>query len=195
MSVILPTEGDLTIGKVHDPVIGDRDSMRIAGQIFKNRFWLLEKRAGLMPARKARRRIYSLLGSAKLNGIDPEAYMTETAAPHRCRCRVSRADACRRRRSFRWPIEPHQCVTEQKSQNRGKNPGAKLRGFGTGIKSNRQNRSEIPRMRDSRRETARAASRDPGRWWSFFSRYRWLCCECEFPLQRLPRRWNRLPSR
>ena len=38
MRVILPPECDLAVGEVHDPVIGDRHAMRIAGQIMKDVF-------------------------------------------------------------------------------------------------------------------------------------------------------------
>ena len=36
--IILPAEGDLAVGKVHDPVIGNGDAMRVAGQIVENMF-------------------------------------------------------------------------------------------------------------------------------------------------------------
>ncbi|MCU1273015.1 MAG: hypothetical protein JWO48_446 [Bryobacterales bacterium] len=38
MGVIFPAEGDLAIGEVHDPVVGDGDAMRVAGQIVKDMF-------------------------------------------------------------------------------------------------------------------------------------------------------------
>ena len=36
--IILPAEGDFAVGKVHDPVIGNGDSMSVAGQILENMF-------------------------------------------------------------------------------------------------------------------------------------------------------------
>lgn len=41
--VVLPSERNFPIGKVHDPVIGDGDSMSIAGQILKHMFWPAER--------------------------------------------------------------------------------------------------------------------------------------------------------
>jgi hypothetical protein len=34
--IILPAEGDLAIGKAHDPVIGNGDAMRVSGQILED---------------------------------------------------------------------------------------------------------------------------------------------------------------
>jgi len=36
--IILPAEGDFAVGKVYDPVIGNGDAMRVAGQIMENVF-------------------------------------------------------------------------------------------------------------------------------------------------------------
>lgn len=36
--IILPAEGDVAVGKVYDPVIGNSDAMRVAGQIVENMF-------------------------------------------------------------------------------------------------------------------------------------------------------------
>ena len=38
VGIIFPSEGDLAIGNVHDPVIGNRYAMRIAGQIVEDMF-------------------------------------------------------------------------------------------------------------------------------------------------------------
>lgn len=38
VSVVFPPEGDLAIGKIHDPVVGDGDAMRIASQVVENVF-------------------------------------------------------------------------------------------------------------------------------------------------------------
>ena len=38
MLVVLPTEGDFMIGHVELPVIGDRNPMRVAGQVMQNMF-------------------------------------------------------------------------------------------------------------------------------------------------------------
>ena len=38
VGIIFPTEGDVAIGKVHNPVIGDGDAMRVAGQIVEDMF-------------------------------------------------------------------------------------------------------------------------------------------------------------
>lgn len=44
MRIILPTKGDLAIGKVYDPVIGDGNAMRVAGQILEDVFRTAEWR-------------------------------------------------------------------------------------------------------------------------------------------------------
>ena len=36
MGIIFPAEGDLAIGNVDDPVIGDRDAVRVPGQILED---------------------------------------------------------------------------------------------------------------------------------------------------------------
>jgi hypothetical protein len=36
--IILPPEGDFAVGKVYDPVIGNGDAMRVAGQVMENMF-------------------------------------------------------------------------------------------------------------------------------------------------------------
>ena len=36
--IVFPAEGDLAVGKVHDPVVGDGDAMRVAGQIVEDMF-------------------------------------------------------------------------------------------------------------------------------------------------------------
>lgn len=38
VSVVLPAEGDLAVGKVHNSVVGDGDAMRVAGQVMKDMF-------------------------------------------------------------------------------------------------------------------------------------------------------------
>jgi len=38
MGIIFPAEGDLAIGNVYDPVVGDGDAMRVAGQIVEDMF-------------------------------------------------------------------------------------------------------------------------------------------------------------
>jgi hypothetical protein len=38
VGIIFPSEGNLAIGNVYDPVIGDRDAMRIAGQVVEDMF-------------------------------------------------------------------------------------------------------------------------------------------------------------
>ena len=41
--IILPAECDLAVGKVYDPVIGNGDAMRVAGQILENMFGPAER--------------------------------------------------------------------------------------------------------------------------------------------------------
>ena len=36
MGIIFPPKGDLAIGNVDDPVVGDSDAMRVAGQIVED---------------------------------------------------------------------------------------------------------------------------------------------------------------
>ena len=36
--IVFPAEGDLAVGKVHDPVVGDGDAMGVAGQIVEDMF-------------------------------------------------------------------------------------------------------------------------------------------------------------
>jgi len=38
VSVVLPAEGDLVVGKVHNSVVGYGDAMRVAGQVMKDMF-------------------------------------------------------------------------------------------------------------------------------------------------------------
>ena len=38
VGIVFPAESDLAVGKVHDPVIGDGDAMRVAGQIMEDMF-------------------------------------------------------------------------------------------------------------------------------------------------------------
>jgi len=38
VGIVFPAESDLAIGKVHDPVVGDGDPMRIAGQVMEDMF-------------------------------------------------------------------------------------------------------------------------------------------------------------
>jgi hypothetical protein len=47
MGIVLPPECDFALGKVHDPVIGNGDAMRVAGQIMKNMFRSPEGRLGV----------------------------------------------------------------------------------------------------------------------------------------------------
>ena len=47
VGVILPAERHLTVGEVHEPVVGDGDAMGIAGQIMKNVLWTAERRFGV----------------------------------------------------------------------------------------------------------------------------------------------------
>ena len=39
MRVVFPTEGDLAVGKAHQPVIGNRHPMRVASQVVQHVFW------------------------------------------------------------------------------------------------------------------------------------------------------------
>ena len=45
--VILPAERDLAIGEVNNPMIGDGDAMRVAGQVMKNVLRAAERRLGV----------------------------------------------------------------------------------------------------------------------------------------------------
>jgi hypothetical protein len=36
MGIIFPAEGDPVIGKIDDPVVGDSDAMRVAGQVMED---------------------------------------------------------------------------------------------------------------------------------------------------------------
>src|SRR4029077_16709335 len=47
MRIILPAEGDLAVGKIHDPVIGNGDSVSVAGQIVEDMFGSSEWRLGI----------------------------------------------------------------------------------------------------------------------------------------------------
>ena len=38
VGIVFPAESDLAIGKVHDPVVGNGDAMRVAGQIVEDMF-------------------------------------------------------------------------------------------------------------------------------------------------------------
>ena len=38
VGIVFPPESDLALGKVHDPVVGDGDAMRIAGQVVEDMF-------------------------------------------------------------------------------------------------------------------------------------------------------------
>ena len=45
--VVLPAESDLAVGKVHDPVVGDCDAMRVAGQVMQDMFGSAERSFGV----------------------------------------------------------------------------------------------------------------------------------------------------
>ena len=45
--IIFPAEGDFAVGKVHDPVIGNGDSVSVAGQIVENMFGSSEGTFGI----------------------------------------------------------------------------------------------------------------------------------------------------
>jgi hypothetical protein len=45
--VILPAERDLAIGEGNDPVVGDGDTMCVAGQVMKNVLRTAERRFGV----------------------------------------------------------------------------------------------------------------------------------------------------
>ena len=47
MRIIFPAKRDLAIGEVDDPVVGDGDAMRIAGQIVQNMLWPSERPLGI----------------------------------------------------------------------------------------------------------------------------------------------------
>ena len=47
LRVVLPSKRDLAIGEVHDPVIGDGDAMRVAGQVLQDMFGPAEGRLGV----------------------------------------------------------------------------------------------------------------------------------------------------
>jgi hypothetical protein len=47
VSVILPAESDLAVVKVHDPVVGNGDAVRVAGQIVKDMFRPSERSFGI----------------------------------------------------------------------------------------------------------------------------------------------------
>ena len=38
VGIVFPAESDLAVGKVHDPVVGDGDAMRVAGQVMQDVF-------------------------------------------------------------------------------------------------------------------------------------------------------------
>ena len=47
MRIVFPAEGDLAVGEVHDPVVGDGDAMRVAGQVLENMFGSAEGPLGV----------------------------------------------------------------------------------------------------------------------------------------------------
>ena len=47
MGIVFPAEGDLAIGEVDDPVVGDGHAMRVAGQIVEDVFGSSERRLGI----------------------------------------------------------------------------------------------------------------------------------------------------
>ena len=47
VGIIFPAECDLAVGKVHDPVVGDGNAMRVAGQIVEDMFRSSERPFGI----------------------------------------------------------------------------------------------------------------------------------------------------
>ena len=47
MRIVLPSKGDLTVSKTHQPVIGDSDAMRVASQIMQHVLWTTKRRLSI----------------------------------------------------------------------------------------------------------------------------------------------------
>jgi len=47
VGIVFPAESDLAIGKAHDPVVGDGNAMRVAGQVMKDVFGSSERSLGI----------------------------------------------------------------------------------------------------------------------------------------------------
>ena len=84
MGIIFPAEGDLAISNVYDPVVGDGDAMRAAGQIVEDMFGSSEWSFGVDYPVMAKQRSQKckksfLLGKPFDTGAEPEFALEESA--------------------------------------------------------------------------------------------------------------------